>query len=122
MIRLVCLSLSALSRYARLCVVDARPTSVARVWASAAGWGGHRKYMNKQIDTYLHVSQWAKPIINELFKDYFKNVFHESNPKEFLWAILSDLTCPIGADSSSINKEFFAISFFAKCLMVVRKI
>ena len=42
---------SALSRYARLCVVDARPTFAARAAASAAGWGGHRKYMNKQIFT-----------------------------------------------------------------------
>ena len=120
MIRLVCLS--ALSRYARLSVVDACPTFAARAWASAAGWGEHRKYMNKQIVTYLHVSQWAKRIIYERFKDYFKNVLHESNPKEFLWTTLSDLKCPIGADSSSINKEFFAISFFSKCLMVVRKI
>ena len=36
------------------------------------------------------------------------------NPKELLWTTLSDLEWPIGADSSSINKEFFTVSFFAK--------
>ena len=83
---------------------------------------GRASKIHEQADWYIHVSQWANRIINELFKDYFKNVFHESNPKEFLCTTLSDLKCPIGTDSSSINKEFFAISFFAKCLMVVRKI
>ena len=90
-----------------------------REWVLLVGAGIENTWTSRLL---LHVSQWAKRIINELFKDYFKNVFHESNPKEFLWTTLSDLKCLIGADSSSINKEFFAISFFAKCLMVVRKI
>ena len=116
---LVCLS--AVSRYARLCVVDARPTFAARAWASAAGWGGHRKYMNKQIVTYTRPNVSQNELLMNSLKTTLRTCFMK-DPKEFLWTTLSDLKCPISADSSSINKEFFAISFFAKCLVVVRKI
>ena len=46
----------------------------------------------------------------------YERFFHESNHKEFLWTTLSDLECPIGADSLSINKEFFMVIFFAKLI------
>ena len=57
-------------------------------------------------------------------KEYLKNslillyerFFHVSNHKEFLWTTLSDLECPIGADSLSVNKEFFMRLFFAKLI------
>ena len=46
----------------------------------------------------------------------YERFFHESNHKEFLWTSLSDLECPIGADSLSINKEFFMVIFFVKLI------
>ena len=46
----------------------------------------------------------------------YERFFHGSNHKEFLWTTLSDLECPIGADSLSINKEFFTVIFFAKLI------
>ena len=42
--------------------------------------------------------------------------FHKSKHKEFLWTTLTGIECPIGADSLSINKEFFTEIFFAKLI------
>ena len=67
MVEIAALScLSALFRYARLCVVDTRPIFAARASASAAGWGGHRKYMNKQIVTYTCSNEQNELSMNSL--------------------------------------------------------
>ena len=76
------LVLSTLFRCARLCGDDARPTFAVWALASAAGWGGHRKYMSKQIVTYTYLNEQKEILMNSwrLLKERF---FNESIPKEF---------------------------------------
>ena len=76
---------------------------------------GENSYQ-KFRESFVKTSDKQKEFLMNSLRLLYERFFHESNHKEFLWTTLSNIECPIGADSLSINKEFFTEIFFAKLI------